>query len=78
MDGIIKNGLYRENKGIVEILLNELNIDFTTKLEEGKDYLPNQRLEVYSEKKKIGEYGNLEMGLFTYEFDIQKLINSKK
>ncbi len=78
LDGIIKNGLYRENKGIVEILLNELNIDFTTKLEEGKDYLPNQRLEVYSEKIKIGEYGNLEMGLFTYEFDIQKLINSKK
>jgi phenylalanyl-tRNA synthetase beta chain len=76
--GIIKNGEYRNNKGIVETLLKELNVDFTTKLEDGKDYLANQRLEVYSSKIKIGEYGNLENGLFYYEFDIQNLINSKK
>jgi phenylalanyl-tRNA synthetase beta subunit len=40
--------------------------------------LPNQRLEVYSGKKLIGEYGNLENGLFYYEFDLEKLNNSKK
>ncbi len=56
----------------------ELSVDFTTKLEDGKDYLPNQRLEVYSGKEKIGEYGNLENGLYYYEFDVQNLISSKK
>lgn len=76
--GIIKNGEYRNNKGIVETLLKALTIDFTTKLEDGKDYLPNQRLEVYSGKVKVGEYGNLENGLFYYEFNVQKIISSKK
>lgn len=83
--GIIKNGKYRENKGIVEKLLDELDIDYTIKIEDGNGYLPNQRLEVVSDKQKIGEYGNLENGLFYdlgdvfyYELDIQKLIESKK
>lgn len=76
--GIIKNGQYRKNKGIVETLPKELNIDFSTKLEDGKDYLANQRLEVYSGKEKMGEYGNLENGYFFYEFIISKLINAKK
>jgi len=78
LGGIIKNGKYRENKGIVEMLLNELKIDYTTKLIDGKDYLANQRLEVISSKIKIGEFGNLEKGLYYYEFDINKLINSKR
>jgi len=77
LSGIIKNGEYRENKGIIESLLDELNIDYTTKLEDGKDYLANQRLEIVSNKVKIGEYGNLENGQYYYEFDINKLINSK-
>lgn len=76
--GIIKNGKYRDNKGIVETLLESLDIDYTTKLEDGKDYLPNQKMIVISNNKIIGEYGNLESGYFFYEFDIQKLINSKK
>lgn len=76
--GIIKNGEYRNNKGIVESLLEELKIDYTSKLEDGNGYLPNQRLEIISSKVKIGEYGNLENGLYYYEFDINKLINSKR
>jgi phenylalanyl-tRNA synthetase beta chain len=61
-----------------ETLLKELSVDFTTKLEDGKDYLPNQRLEVYSGNIKVGEYGNLENGYYYYEFGVQKLIDSKK
>lgn len=82
--GIIKNGEYRNNKGIVEKLLEELNVDYTVKLEDGKNYLPNQRLEVMSGKIKlrfssaIGKYGNLENGLYYYEFEIAELINAKK
>ncbi len=76
--GVVKSGEYRDNKGIVETILNNLNITYTTKIIDGEGYLPNQRLEVYSEKEKIGVYGNLENGLFYYEFDIQNLIASKK
>ena len=76
--GVIKGGEYRENKGIVEALLSELKIDYYTKIVDGKDYLPNQRLEIYSGNNKIGESGNLENGLYYYEFSIQKLISSKK
>lgn len=76
--GIVKNGKYRDNKGIVEALLESLDIDYTTKLEDGKDYLPNQKMIVISNNKIIGEYGNLESGYFFYEFCVQKLINSKK
>lgn len=78
LGGIIKLGKYRENKGIVETLLNELNINYQTKIEDGKDYLPNQRMSIYSNSIVIGEYGNLENGLFYYEFDLQRLIFSKK
>ena len=43
LSGIIKNEKYRENKGIVETLLENLDIDYTTKLEDGKSYLANQK-----------------------------------
>lgn len=76
--GIIRNPSYRENKGLVEGLLEELKINYTCKLEDGKDYLANQRIRVLSGKETVGEYGNLENGLFAYEFDMSKLINSKK
>ena len=76
--GIVKNEKYRENKGLVETLLENLDIDYTTKLEDGKSYLANQKMIVISDNKTIGEYGNLENGYFFYEFDIQKTINSKK
>lgn len=76
--GIIKNGEYRSNKGIVEKLIDNLQIEYTTKIEEGNGYLPNQRLEVISDKKTIGEYGNLENGLYYYEFSIDSLLAAKK
>lgn len=84
LGGIIKNEIktqicdFRENKGVVEKLLEELNIDYSSKLEDGKNYLPNQRIIVKSDKIIIGEYGNLENGLYYYEFDVQKLMSSKK
>ena len=76
--GIIKSGEYRENKGVVEVLLNELKINYQTKVEDGKNYLPSQRSTILSDKKEIGQFGNLECGLFYYEFDVERLINAKK
>lgn len=78
LTGIIRHNNYRQNKGIVEALFNELNIEYTDQLEDGGNYLPNQRIVVRSEKTITGEYGNLENGLFLYNFDMQKLLNAKR
>lgn len=78
LGGIIRHDNYRHNKGIVEALLNELNIEYTDQLEDEGNYLPNQRIVVKSDKTILGEYGNLENGLFLYNFDMQKLLNSKR
>lgn len=91
LSGIIKNGTYRKNKGLVQTLLNELNIDYKEILEDGKNFKPNQRIAIYiadsksSNKVLIGEYGNLENSLFSdnsscfyYSFEMQKLMSSKK
>ena len=85
LGGIIKNGAYRKNKGLVKALLSELNIDYQEKLEDGKNFRPNQRIAIYSDKEYIGEYGNLENSLFGdnnevfyYSFDMQRLHQSKQ
>lgn len=78
LGGVIRHRNYRQNKGLVEALLNELGIEYTDQLEDGGDYLPNQRIIVKSEKTIIGEYGNLDNGLFFYNFDMQKLLNAKR
>ena len=78
LGGIIRHKNYRQNKGLIEALLNELNIDYTDQLEDGGDFLPNQRIIVKSEKIVVGEYGNLDNGLFFYNFDMQKLLNAKR
>jgi phenylalanyl-tRNA synthetase beta chain len=78
LGGIIKKGEYRENIGIVRSILQELDIEFAVKNSDGANYLPNQKMIVYSGKKQIGEYGNLDSGLFYYEFYLQELIESDK
>jgi phenylalanyl-tRNA synthetase beta subunit len=85
LGGIIKNGTYRKNKGLLKALLSELNIDYQEKLEDGKNFRPNQRIAIYSDKEYIGEYGNLENSLFGdnnevfyYSFDMQRLNQSKQ
>jgi phenylalanyl-tRNA synthetase beta chain len=78
LGGVIRHSNYRQNKGIVESLLKELNIEYQTKIEDGKDYLPNQKLVIISDKREIGEYGNLENGLFFYSFNMTNLILAKR
>lgn len=85
LSGIVKRSTYRKNKGLVQTLLNELNINYNEILEDGKNFKPNQRIAVYSNKVLIGEYGNLENSLFSdnngcfyYSFEMKKLQLSKK
>lgn len=90
LSGITKQSTYRKNKGLVQTLLNELNIDYKEILEDGKNFKPNQRIAIYVADSKssnvlIGEYGNLENSLFNdnsscfyYSFEMKKLMSSKK
>lgn len=91
LSGIVKKGTYRKNKGLVQTLLNELNIYYKEILEDGKNFKPNQRIALFTEGTKssnkvlIGEYGNLENSLFNdngscfyYSFEMKKLMSSKK
>jgi phenylalanyl-tRNA synthetase beta chain len=78
LSGIIKNGEYRKNSGVVATLLDELQIDYQVKVDDQNGYLPGQEISIYSNKIKIGEYGNLEEGYFYYEFEIANLLNAKR
>jgi len=72
--GIFANTKFREAKGIIESLLNELNIKAEFIQEELKDFIPGQRIAIKSGGKEIGELGNLENGnLIYYEFDTARL-----
>ena len=72
--GIFANTKFREAKGIIESLLNELNIKAEFIQEELKDFIPGQRIAIKSGGKAIGELGNLENGnLIYYEFDTARL-----
>ena len=69
--GIFANTSYREAKGIIELLLNELNIKAEFVQEELKNFIPGQRTVIKADGKPIGQLGNLENENLTYyEFDM--------
>ena len=77
--GIFANTNYREAKGIIESLLNELNVDYEFVQEELKDFIPSQRVAIKIGGKEIGQFGNLEKESFTYyEFDMELLKKASK
>lgn len=73
LGGIFANTKYREAKGIIEELLNELNIKAKFVQEELKDFTPGQRIAIKVNGKTIGQFGNLEENFIYYEFDMDIL-----
>ncbi|MDP2860760.1 MAG: hypothetical protein Q8N98_03530, partial [bacterium] len=72
--GIFANTNYREGKGIIESLLDELNIKAEFVQEELKDFIPGQRIVIKVNGKTVGQFGNLENENFIYyEFDVKTL-----
>jgi phenylalanyl-tRNA synthetase beta chain len=70
---------YRHARGIIEALLEELNIRATFDAEDSQYFEPSHRLAIYSEKTKIGEFGVLESNnLIYYEFSIENLRTASK
>ncbi|MGB6839240.1 MAG: phenylalanine--tRNA ligase subunit beta [Microgenomates group bacterium] len=72
--GIFSNGKYRNAKGVIEVLLDELNVKAKYKPEDGKAFLPARRLSIKSKGKVLGELGIIEKNaLIYYQLDLEVL-----
>ncbi len=71
--GIIENEDYRVAKGIVEQLLNELNIEVNFVQKDSKMFIPNHRVSIQAKSKEIGQMGLNSKDSFYYEFNINAL-----
>lgn len=72
--GIFANYDYRQAKGVVEALLDEINADVYLESENARGFLPNQRLAIKHKKNVLGQFGVLEESRLIYcEFDVELL-----
>lgn len=75
LGGIFSGYEFRSAKGIIEGLLDRLNIEYTFKSEESKGFGASRCAFIYSKGKNIGKIGYLEGNrLIYYEFEIAKLM----
>jgi phenylalanyl-tRNA synthetase beta chain len=72
--GIFSQYSFRQAKGIIEALLDELNIKAKIEAEDSKGFLPSQRIVIKVKNKRLGEFGVLEDNQYLYyEFDVEAL-----
>lgn len=72
--GIFSNTSFRDAKGIVETLLEELNINAKFQAEDSIHFQPSRRIKIISQNTYLGQFGILEKGnLIYYEFEIDAL-----
>lgn len=77
--GIMSKYKYRKAKGIVELLLVELKVNFSFKAEDSQNFLPNHRVKIYADSKPIGQLGILDKdNLIYYEFEVELLRASSR
>ncbi len=72
LGGIFSKYDYKLVKGIVEELLNQLNVVYKFEVKDMDGFLPNHHLTINS-KDEIGELGILNSGLVYFQFDLEKL-----
>lgn len=73
--GIFSSYSYREAKGIIEALLEELHIKVQLEPEDSFGFAPSKRVAIKSKGGRLGEFGVLENGFSYYEFEVEKLLN---
>ena len=74
MAGIFYKYKYRKAKGVVETLLNSLNINPRYQPEDSKGFTPSHRLLIKAGNDVLGEFGSLEKEDYIYyEFDVVTL-----
>ena len=72
--GIFYKYKYRKAKGVVETLLNSLNINPRYQPEDSKGFTPSHRLLIKAGNDVLGEFGSLEKEDYIYyEFDVVTL-----
>jgi len=71
--GIFSNIDFRTAKGIVESLLESLNIKTEMKAKDNGKFPPSQRLVISSGNQKLGQLGILKEGQTCYDFDVEAL-----
>lgn len=72
--GIFSKYDFANAKGIIEAMLEIIKTDYSFEIEEKKNFLPNQRLKIISQKQNIGEFGTLnEENFIYYQFDLETL-----
>lgn len=71
--GIFANYGFRQAKGTIEALLDELHIDASWAPEDARGFRPNQRISIKLGREDIGQFGVLEKNLIYYEFDLKLL-----
>lgn len=77
--GVFSNHSFREAKGVVEALMDELNIAAEFIAEDANNFLPSQRVVVKTKGNIIGELGTSKYDdLIYYEFDLDSLRNTYK
>ena len=77
--GVLSNYSYRDAKGEVESLLDELNINAELKPEDGQYFQASKRVEILINNKFLGVLGVLEEKDFVYyEFDLEMLRGKSK
>ncbi|MCJ7805890.1 hypothetical protein MUP46_04595, partial [Patescibacteria group bacterium] len=76
--GIFAEYSYENAKGIVEALVEKLNIDYKFVPEDSRGFLPSQRLSIKAGQTEIGQFGVLESGLIYYEFPAESLQKASK
>lgn len=72
--GILMNFEYRQAKGIIEALLEELNISVKYNQVDSKYFLPSQSIQISTNGRTLGQFGVLEKnGYLYYEFSVEDL-----
>ena len=71
--GIFSDYPFREAKGQIENLLEDLNISYKEEDEDSRGFLPNQRIVLKNKGQEIGQFGTLEEGYLYWEFSTQEL-----
>lgn len=77
--GVFSNYSYKKAKGVIEALLDKLNVDYKFVPEDAKGFLPSQRLSIKAGGIEIGHLGVEESGkLIYYEFSTELLRKNAK
>lgn len=74
LGGIFAKEDFKKAKGLIESLLETLNIRAEFRQEDLRDFVSSRRIEIYSEAGYLGQFGELDKGKYLYyEFEVEPL-----